>query len=114
MNFRKISLLKFAACILLAGLLFLAPFLFGAGHPYLPVQSLPDLPFIDMHCHTAGLGAGNSGCFVSDRMRHSYKLSFYLKSFGVTEAEVLREGDAIILQRIPERLAGSQHVPTAV
>jgi hypothetical protein len=67
-----------------------------------------------MHCHTAGLGAGGSGCFVSDKLRHSLKLRFYLKSFGVTEEEILREGDRIVITRLAQRLAGSRHVNRAV
>lgn len=86
----------------------------GAKHPYLPPEPLPTGKIVDLHCHTAGLGAGNSGCFVSDRLRHSYKLGFYLRSFGVTEAEILREGDGLVLRRLSERLARSEHVGRAV
>ena len=102
------------ACLLLLLALCLAPRLLRGAQPYRPPEPLPDTPFIDMHCHTAGLGAGGSGCFVSDRLRHSFKLRFYLKSFGVTEAEIMREGDGIVLRRLSERLAASQHVNRAV
>lgn len=105
---------RLIACVLIVITLLLAPLLFSTPQPYLPVQPLPVAPFIDMHCHTAGLGAGNSGCFVSEQMRHSFKLRFYLKSLGVTEKEILREGDALVLTRLSERLAGSQHVSRAV
>jgi predicted TIM-barrel fold metal-dependent hydrolase len=91
-----------------------APCLHGAPPPDLPPQPLPAAPFTDMHCHTAGLGAGHSGCFVSDRMRHSFKLRVYLQSFGVTEEEILREGDALVLARISQRLAESRQVSRAV
>lgn len=111
--------LKRHRCRLLAGLLLLVvllltPLLLGAKKPFRPPEPLPDRPFTDLHCHTAGLGAGNSGCFVSAKMRASYKLRFYLKGFGVTEAEILREGDALVLRRLSERLAGSRHVGQAV
>lgn len=106
--------LKTGRCLVLVSTLLLTLALFGKAQPYQPVQPLPAAPFLDMHCHTAGLGAGNSGCFVSERMRHSYKLRFYLKSFGVTEEEIMREGDAIVLTRLSERLAASQHVNRAV
>lgn len=114
MNFLKKNLSRFVACALLLITLLLAPYLLGGSQPYLPPQTLPATPFIDMHCHTAGLGAGNSGCFVSEKLRHGFKLRFYLKSFGVTEEEILREGDAVVLTRLSERLAHSQHVSRAV
>lgn len=104
-----------SSCFILFIVALLAtPLLCGKPHPYEPVEALPAQPIIDMHCHTAGLGAGGSGCFVSDQLRHSYKLRFYLKSFGVTEKEILREGDAIVLTRLAERLAASRHVNRAV
>ena len=40
----------------------LAPLLLDAKHPYHPPEPLPTTPVTDLHCHTAGLGAGNSGC----------------------------------------------------
>jgi predicted TIM-barrel fold metal-dependent hydrolase len=114
MNVLKKYSCRLAACLLLAVVLLLAPFFLGAAHPCQPSQPLPATPFIDMHCHTAGIGAGGSGCFVSDRLMHSYKLYFYLKSFGVTREEISREGDALILRRISEKLAASRHVGRAV
>ena len=69
---------------------------------------------LDIHCHTAGIGAGGSGCFVSKAMEHSYKFGIYLKAFGVSRDELTREGDALILRRISERLAASEHVGAAV
>jgi len=105
---------RLAACLLIATLLALTPFLLGAKKPYRPPEPLPAGKITDLHCHTAGLGAGDSGCFVSEKMRGSYKLRFYLKSFGVTEEELLREGDALVLRRLSERLAASERVGTAV
>src|SRR6185369_1347213 len=69
---------------------------------------------IDIHCHTAGIGAGGSGCFVSTALRQSWKYRIYLKSFGVTEKELQKEGDRLILQRLSEKLAGSRRVAAAV
>jgi len=46
-----------------------------------PVQApgkLPNSPIIDMHVHIAGLGYGDSGCFVAEVMRESYKFDYYL------------------------------------
>ncbi len=69
---------------------------------------------IDIHCHTAGIGAGGSGCFVSQGLRRSFRYRFYLKAFGITERELLTEGDRLIIQRISQSLAGSLRVSTAV
>jgi hypothetical protein len=69
---------------------------------------------IDIHCHTAGIGAGGSGCFVSRRLRQSFRYRFYLKAFGVTEQQLLAEGDALVIQRISRTLARSQRVSAAV
>ena len=104
---------RLLACVLIVLVLLLAPRLLSA-HPYLPPEPVPAAPFIDLHCHTAGLGGGGSGCFVSDRLLHSFKLGFYLRSFGVTRAELEREGDALVLTRLSARLAGSRHVGSAV
>ncbi len=46
-------------------------------------------PVIDIHCHTAGIGAGGSGCFVSSALRRSWKYRFYLRAFGATQEEKL-------------------------
>lgn len=69
---------------------------------------------IDIHCHTAGIGYGDSGCFVSSAMMKSWRYKIFLKAFGVTEKELCREGDGLILRRISEMLAGSQRVAAAV
>jgi predicted TIM-barrel fold metal-dependent hydrolase len=77
-------------------------------------ERMQNIPVIDIHCHGAGIGAGNSGCLVSRRMRHSWKLRYYLKAFGVTAAELAREGDILVLRRLSERLASSRAVDQAV
>jgi predicted TIM-barrel fold metal-dependent hydrolase/organic radical activating enzyme len=82
--------------------------------PYVPTEPLPQAKLIDLHCHTAGIGAGGSGCFVSKAMRDSYKFEIYLKAFGVTRAEVEAKGDALILQRISEQISRSTKVGAAV
>ncbi len=69
---------------------------------------------IDMHCHVAGIGAGGSGCFVADQIRHSWKYRLFLKAFGVTEKDLLREGDGLILKRLSESLSQSRSVSSAV
>lgn len=69
---------------------------------------------IDIHCHTAGIGAGNSGCFISPAMRRSWRYRIFLKAFGVTEQELLREGDGLVMRRISLGLASSERVTAAV
>jgi len=71
-------------------------------------------PIIDIHCHTAGIGAGGSGCFVSRALRRNVRFGFFLKAFGVTARELEEQGDQLVLQRLAERLAESRHVAAAV
>jgi predicted TIM-barrel fold metal-dependent hydrolase len=82
--------------------------------PYLPPQPLPTTPLVDLHCHVAGLGAGGSGCFVSPALRDNWRFGFYLRAFGVTRAEVEREGDIVMADRLAATLAQSRHVRQAV
>ncbi len=75
---------------------------------------LPSPAIIDIHCHTAGIGAGASGCFVSSAMRRNVRFPFFLKTFGVSERELQQHGDRLILERLSLRLSESQHVSSAV
>jgi uncharacterized protein len=81
--------------------------------PYRPVEPLP-AEIVDMHCHIAGIGAGGSGCFVSAKLRNSWKFGIYLRSFGVSENELAEKGDRLIPDRISEWLAESRYVRKAV
>lgn len=79
------------------------------------IAGLPDKnQVLDMHCHVAGIGAGGSGAFLSEKLRGSWKYRIYLQAFGVTEEQVKQQGDALIVQRISERLAASKLVGAAV
>lgn len=71
-------------------------------------------PIIDIHCHTAGIGAGGSGCFISPSLRKSWKYKVYLRSFGVHEEELLQHGDQLVLQRLAQSLSRSKSVNLAV
>ena len=82
--------------------------------PCRPPEPLPAAPFVDLHCHVAGLGAGGSGCFVSERMRRSWKASFYFRSFGVSRRELEQQGDALCADRLSATLSQSRHVGRAV
>ena len=82
--------------------------------PYRAPEPLPEVKLLDIHVHTAGIGAGDSGCFISKQMESSWKLGIYLKSFGTTREEVLAKGDAHVVQLISRQLAGSKHVGQAI
>lgn len=69
---------------------------------------------IDIHCHTAGLGYGESGCFISGTLQRSWKYKVYLKAFGVTEGELKECGDFIILKHLSQLLEESEQVSKAV
>ncbi|MBU5612142.1 amidohydrolase family protein [Geomonas azotofigens] len=69
---------------------------------------------IDIHCHTAGIGAGDSGCFISPAMRRSWRYRVFLKAFCVTEKELHTEGDALVMRRTSQILAASERVAAAV
>lgn len=77
-------------------------------------EPLPLLPIVDIHCHCAGLGVGDGGVYLSPSMRSSWKLSFYLKSFGITERELIEQGDAHCVEVIAEQVRNSRLVDSAV
>ena len=45
---------------------------------------------IDMHVHVAGLGYGDSGCFINEGMRNNIRFPFYLWAMDVSEEEIGR------------------------
>ncbi len=100
-----------AAVVALALLTARAAFFRG---PILPPEPLPARPILDMHCHVAGIGAGNSGCFVSARLRKSWKLGFYLRAFGVSRRDLQAHDDSLCGERLAQALAASRHVNRAV
>jgi predicted TIM-barrel fold metal-dependent hydrolase len=91
----------------------------GAGcaclptRPYRPIEPIPP-GIVDMHCHVAGIGAGDSGCFVSPKLRDNWRFGIYLSAFGVTKKELATKGDWIIGDKISTTLAQSQYVSKAV
>ena len=82
--------------------------------PILPPEPLPATPIVDLHCHVAGVGAGNSGCFVSGRLLKSWKLGFYLRSFGVSRREMQERGDVLCGEKLSHSVAASRQVGRAV
>ncbi len=79
-----------------------------------PYDSLLKGKYLDMHCHVAGIGSGGSGCFLSPDIQSSYKFNLYLKAFGVTKDEIVKQGDGLIFDHIISGLEGSQSVGAAV
>lgn len=69
---------------------------------------------IDNHVHIAGLGFGNSGCFINDSMRDNYRFPFYLWSMDVSEDELIQYGDQILVKKISAKIAQSKTVKQAV
>lgn len=86
-----------------------------AGGPYRPPEPLPKKArLLDMHCHTAGIGAGDSGCFISKKLERSWKFGIYLKSFGVSRKDLATKSDAFLLDSISEQISKSAHVASAI
>src|ERR1022692_322432 len=81
--------------------------------PYRPMEPLPP-DIVDMHCHVAGIGAGGSGCFVSPKLRESWKFKIYLRAFGVSRQELEDKGDGLVADHVSELLAQSKYVSQAV
>ena len=88
----------------------------AAGYWLLPTDEPPFAGggFVDMHVHTAGIGAGGSGAFVNPTMRENIRFPLYLRAFGVTEAELQAEGDGLVVARIGAAVAASKRVGKAV
>ena len=67
-----------------------------------------------MHVHIAGLGHGESGCFISEAMQESFKFSYYLGAFGVSRNELEEEGDQLLVDRLVSTISQSEKVQGAV
>ena len=87
--------------------------LFFSGS-YLVVEKSYESPIFDMHCHTAGVGAGGSGCFVSKELKNNFRFKVYLKAFGVTLPEIEAKGDKVLLERLASHLKESRRVGAAI
>jgi hypothetical protein len=111
---RKVSLKAKAAAVFFTGVLAVV-FLPGclAGRPFRAMEPIPP-GIVDVHCHIGGIGAGGSGCFISDRLRNNWRYSIYLRSYGVSQEELLKQGDSLVGDRISQSLAQSKYVSRAV
>ena len=74
----------------------------------------PASGYVDLHVHTAGIGAGGSGAFVNRQMSESLRFPIYLRAFGVSRAELEAEGDGLAIARISDHVAASRRVRKAV
>lgn len=101
----------FLVCLVPLGLLVLPYFLSSPG---LSAFRTEGGPYLDVHVHTAGVGAGKSGIYLAPKLSESYKRWFYLRAFGVSDDELEREGDGLVVRKISEQIASSQLVSKAV
>lgn len=104
---RIILLTPVLAVMLMAGVYLLTP----QAEPDFPV---PRTRYLDAHAHIAGIGAGDSGCFVHPDLMDSFKFDFYLRGFGVTRAELRSQGDELVAKRMNESISRSRYVRSAV
>ena len=56
-------------------------------------DDLEQLNIIDWHVHVAGLGHGESGNFINEKMYNNYRFKFFLKWMNVTEEELEKRGE---------------------
>ena len=82
-----------------------------------PIGSLnPGLgkTILDVHVHVAGLGYGESGCFINKEMRENYRFPFYLLAMGTSEEELQKHGDAVLFKKLSQSIGRSATVASAV
>lgn len=85
-----------------------------SNRPFLPPEPLPVNPLIDMHVHVAGIGAGNSGCYLSPSLRNNWRYRIYLEAFGTTQSELETKGDAYVFDLVARGIESSRYVDGAV
>lgn len=82
--------------------------------PYRAAAALQPPLLIDLHVHTAGIGAGGSGCLISKDLENSWKFGIYLKAFDATRESLQQHGDAWLVEQIAAQVEGSASVDKAV
>lgn len=105
MNFKKLAGL--------IGLGLVARHLAYRGPMATPVSE-PPTGLLDMHCHVAGIGAGESGAWIAPAMEKSWKFPFYLKIFETTAKELENSQDMSAAQVVDAHLENSKFVDDAV
>jgi len=74
----------------------------------------PQSGYLDAHAHIAGIGAGDSGCYVHPDVVDSIRFGFYLRGFGVTRQELKEHGDELVARRLNRVVTESRYVRSAV
>jgi uncharacterized protein len=77
-------------------------------------EDLEQLTIIDWHVHIAGLGHGDSGNFVNQKMRNNFRFRYFMKWMNVTETELETYGDQIVVERLNEGIEQSNYIDFAV
>tara|TARA_R110002096_G_scaffold99_3_gene426 strand:- start:6233 stop:7315 length:1083 start_codon:yes stop_codon:yes gene_type:complete len=77
-------------------------------------DDLEQLNIIDWHVHVAGLGHGESDNFINDTMYKNFRFKFFLKWMNVTEEELKRHGDQIVVKRLNEKIEESKYIDQAI
>lgn len=75
---------------------------------------LENLHIIDWHTHIAGLGYGGSGAFINDEMRNNFRFKYFLKWMDVSEDELQKEGDQVVVKKLSQKLSASRFVDQAI
>ena len=101
----KLALIFFALLPILRALLYRGPILRPED---------PPINIVDMHCHVAGIGSGESGAWVSPGLKNSYKFPLYMRVFEATEQQLKSQGDQVLFDIIAKRIRESKHIRDAV
>lgn len=98
------------ALITCAALIFASIIAFSKNETLLPTEK----SIVDFHVHVAGLGYGESGCFINKEMRENFRFNFYLKAMDVTIKELEEHGDKVLFSKISGAIAKSSSISKAV
>ncbi len=101
------------ALLLLVGFVLVLRILLFKGPIAQPCEALPR-GVVDMHCHTAGIGAGGSEARISAALQGSWRFRVYLRIFGTSEKILRARGDRSIMEDIDRMIGESEHVDKAV
>ncbi|GJM04452.1 MAG: metal-dependent hydrolase [marine bacterium B5-7] len=75
---------------------------------------LKQINIVDWHVHVAGLGHGESGNFINATMYKNFRFKFFLKWMNVTEEELERHGDQVVVKRLNEKIGESKYIDQAI
>lgn len=83
-------------------------------NPVVSEEELERLEVIDWHTHVAGLGYGDSGNFVNEKMQNNFRFWFFMKWMNVNKSDLENHGDRIVVERLNTSLVESRFVDKAV